>query len=127
MKRRTAGLVAGLFVLGSGAWWVRSSRPGNPLNDPTVRPERATFSGHVVQRLNAGSYVYLQLRSPSGADTRWVVTLASASALASELTATLYAQADHFHSARLGRDFSPLHFASVTPQHPVTEPERLSP
>lgn len=105
-------------MVGSAAWWLGASEPGNPLNDPAIRPERETFSGHVVQRLNAGGYVYLQLHSSSTNDTRWVVTLASASARESDVTATLYAQAAHFHSARLGRDFSPLHFASVTPLSP---------
>lgn len=114
MKQRIA-LIAGLGLLvGLGALWAPSTAAGNPLSDPSVFPEHGSFSGRVAQRFSAGSYVYLQIISTAG-EARWVVTLAGAGARATDVTATLFAEAEHFHSARLGRDFAPLHFAAVSP------------
>ena len=97
------------------------SRAGNPLADPSVQSEHGTLEGHVRQRLDAGGYVYLELER-TGGERAWLVTLAGPATREPDLTATLFARAERFHSARLSRDFAPLHFAAVSPQHPKDTP-----
>ncbi len=86
---------------------------GNPLLDPTVTPEHGQLNGVVLERLPAGGYVYLRVRGEHGLPV-WLVTLEGAATRAPTVSATLLARASQFHSARLGRDFAPLHFASLS-------------
>jgi hypothetical protein len=79
--------------------------------------ERMRFEGHVVERLEAGNYVYLAIERPSG-ERVWVVTLGSSTgASRSVTTASVVAvgYAPHFASKRLGRTFDGLYFAVVRP------------
>ena len=61
--------------------------------------------------LDAGSYAYLRVRSDAG--ERWVATLAATRPEASRVTVRVIGEADHFHSPRLGRDFTALAFGLV--------------
>jgi hypothetical protein len=112
--KRAAVLLAAVACLAAALVSHRRA-PQNPLLDSTVTPEHSTVSGHVLERVGAGSYVYLRLVDGTGAE-RWLVTLSGPNAQRDELTATLYARSERFHSARVDRDFSPLHFASVSPR-----------
>lgn len=86
---------------------------GNPLvTHALTRPE--TLVGHVVERLPAGSYLYLQLVDAEGA-THWVATLRRTAPVGDDVSVTVFARADRFHSTRLARDFSPLSFGPVSP------------
>ncbi len=97
-------LIAGCTAAPSGA---------NPLAQHALSAaERYAFEGDIVESLDAGSYVYLRLRS-AGVQDRWVATLRSARPSGSAVSVTVFAQASHFHSARLGRDFDPLIFGLV--------------
>ncbi len=79
--------------------------------------ERMRFEGRVVERLEAGNYVYLEVERESG-ERVWVVTLASSSGARPEVTtASVVAMgyAPEFASKRLGRSFEGLYFAVVRP------------
>ena len=77
--------------------------------------ERVLFDGHVVERLDAGSYVYLAVdKSPT--ERVWVVTLASSKGAApgvANVHVVAMGHATHFDSKRLGRSFDDLYFAVV--------------
>jgi hypothetical protein len=79
--------------------------------------ERMRFEGRVVGRLEAGSYVYLELERASGEHV-WVVTLRSSSGGAVGITSAsvvAVGYAPQFASKRLGRTFDGLYFAVVRP------------
>jgi len=101
----------------------------NPFTTHALRrSERQWRTGQVLERIAAGPYVYLRLREPSGR-SEWLVSLAATTPPAHHLRALVLGRADGFHSARLGRDFSPLSFAAVRkaadaskPTHPENTP-----
>lgn len=107
-----AGLLAGALAAGDPG--AASPAPGGagPLAAFTLAPDaRYAFAGEVVEVLDAGSYAYLRVRSEVG--ERWVATLAATRPEASRVTVRVIGEADHFHSARLGRDFTSLAFGLV--------------
>jgi hypothetical protein len=79
--------------------------------------ERRWLSGTVDERLAAGPYVYLRLREADGSEA-WIVSLKATTPKETQVRALVLGQADHFHSARLKRDFDPLIFAAVRGQPP---------
>lgn len=68
--------------------------------------------GIVIERIPAGPYVYLRLRQ-SGGESHWLVSLRATTPRGDHVRALIVGQAEHFHSQRLDRDFSPLAFAAV--------------
>ena len=85
----------------------------NPLATHALsQPE--TLAGHVVERLPAGSYLYLRVADASGA-LHWVATLRRTAASSDDVRVTIFARAETFHSSRLSREFAPLSFGSVSP------------
>lgn len=115
--------VASAALLGAGAYWrhgpeAPGARPLGPLSDFALPAgERMRFEGHVVQRLAAGSYTYLEVEK-AGGERSWVVTLSSsrgARAGAGGVRVVAVGFADHFVSKRLGRSFDGLYFAAVHP------------
>jgi hypothetical protein len=113
--RRT--VIVSLVLLAAGlatAHTVWPERPtGNPLLQYALEPSASFgFTGHVEERVGAGSYLYLRVRDPAGA-RHWVATLTSTASTADEVKVRIFARADEFHSKRLGRDFSPLLFGTV--------------
>jgi hypothetical protein len=86
---------------------------GNPLvTHALTRPE--TLVGYVVERLPAGSYLYLRVIDSEGAP-HWVATLRRTASTDDDVRVTVFARADTFHSTRLSREFSPLSFGPVSP------------
>ncbi len=86
---------------------------GNPLvTHALTRPE--TLVGRVVERLPAGSYLYLRVIDSEGA-AHWVATLRRTASTDDDVRVTVFARADTFHSTRLSRVFSPLSFGPVSP------------
>jgi len=95
---------------------TRPSAPGNPLVEFAVS-QRSTFSGVVLERLDAGPYEYLRVQ-PADDEARWVATLKRARTLHA-VDITVIAQAERFESRRLHRTFTSLSFAVVTPRKEV--------
>jgi len=75
------------------------------------------FSGRVVDRLETGSYIYLEI-DRGDAGRAWVVTLRSSAvaiADAEDVSVVAVGYAPHFDSKRLRRSFDGLYFAVVKP------------
>lgn len=108
-----AGLLAGALAAGEPQAKRPSAHGGpGPLAAFTLAPDaRYAFAGEVVEVLDAGSYAYLRVRGDAG--ERWVATLAATRPDASRVTVRVIGEADHFHSARLDRDFTQLAFGLV--------------
>lgn len=82
----------------------------NPLTTARkLAPER--WHAQVIERVDAGSYMYLQV-THDGAP-RWVATFAGRPQVGDEVDVTSFAELDRFRSARTGRTFEHLQFASV--------------
>jgi hypothetical protein len=101
---------------------ARSRAPASAAPNPFAQhalpaAERRSLRGTVVTRLDAGSYAYLRVRENSGAEA-WLVSLAVTTPKQDRVRALVLGQADHFHSRRLDRDFSPLLFAAVRSDAP---------
>lgn len=95
-----------------------SSASTNPFVEHALPSrERRWLHGTVDERLAAGPYVYLRLREPDGGET-WLVSLKVTTPSQTRVRALVLGQADHFHSARLQRDFEPLLFAAVRGEPP---------
>jgi hypothetical protein len=119
MQSRFVFVAAALVTLASGN--IASDLPAGTATRTRSNPlvaygldesERHWFEGVVVSRLAAGQYVYLRLRDATGAET-WFVSLAATTPAAARVRALAIGRAEHFHSRRLDRDFSPLLFAAV--------------
>lgn len=92
---------------------TNASPQQNPLvTHGLTRPE--TLVGHVVERVPAGSYLYLRVIDAVGA-AHWVATLRRTAATDDAVRVTVFARAETFHSTRLDRDFSPLSFGTISP------------
>jgi hypothetical protein len=90
------------------------SQPGrNPFaSAASVDPAQSRWSGRVLERLNAGSYVYLKVER-EGAPPSWVVTAEAIAPGADRVEVRALRRVDHFESKRLSRSFAPLYFAIV--------------
>jgi hypothetical protein len=76
--------------------------------------------GVVVERVPAGSYLYVRLQNEVGAQS-WVVTLARTAPVDNQVHVTVFAKADTFTSKRLHRTFEPLLFGVVRADSPTTQ------
>jgi len=95
--------------------------PRNPLEQyGLARP--IEVRGEVVERLSAGSYLYLKVHEPSGAE-RWVATLTQTASSSNQVVVTVFGEAASFASHRLGRTFAPLSFGAVRAGSPAVPPE----
>lgn len=70
-----------------------------------------TLVGTVEERVSAGPYAYLRVRS--GEREVWVVALAALSARTGRVRVTVIGRAESFASPRLHRTFAPLLFGVV--------------
>jgi hypothetical protein len=122
LSRRPCLVVLLLSLLVDVAY-LRSARAttSNPLDrfalsDQTPR----TFTGRVVERLRAGPYAYLRVRTDVGVE-HWVASLALGLTPSDAVVVKVIADAPTFESRRLSRTFSPLFFGVVRdaahPQH----------
>ncbi|XXY45793.1 hypothetical protein WME91_37905 [Sorangium sp. So ce269] len=128
--RLAGATVVSLALLGASAQWLGASAgwlrapdgaaagPLGPLSAFALPAgEGMRFEGHVVQRLDAGSYTYLEVERAEG-ERRWVVTLSSSRGVrsrAGEVRVIAMGFAERFASKRLGRSFDGLYFAVVQP------------
>jgi len=110
--------LSGVIVasVGLGACASSSSDPGSAQN-PFASAERvesaeSAWSGRVLERLNAGSYVYLRVERAGGAQA-WVVTAEAIAPDAEKVRVRALRRVNHFESKRLGRAFAPLFFGIV--------------
>jgi len=104
-------LVLSIWACGSGQ--ADGSAPPNPFAAHALPAELQSWrQGEVIERVNAGPYVYLRLREGDGRSS-WLVSLRATTPAAEHVRALVVGQAERFHSRRLGRDFSPLAFAAV--------------
>ena len=104
-----------------GAARSESSRPvatsatpaGNPLAGASTAERGARLRGRVNQRLEAGSYTYLDLRLGDGGQ-RWIVVLGKAEAEpGQDIEAVAMGTRTDFHSRRLDRTFDRITFAWI--------------
>lgn len=78
---------------------------------PTAQPDTAaTATGRVVETMDAGGYTYVQI--DTGTEKIWAATSPIAIKVGEELTVPLEMPMQNFHSAKLGRDFPLIYFAS---------------
>lgn len=104
-----------LFAATLGLVADASPRPRGKNVFATAQPVTGAstrFTGDVVERLPAGSYVYLRIRRDDGS-TPWVVTAEALAPDAARVRVHVVRRVDRFDSPRLHRSFSPLHFAIV--------------
>jgi hypothetical protein len=86
----------------------------NPFAAHAAPPEqRRWLEGSVEERIIAGSYVYLRLRTSEPDETLWVASLAATTPEARRVRVLVLGSAEHFHSRRLNRNFDPLLFGAV--------------
>jgi hypothetical protein len=119
MKRSALAAVAALMVLVTGVAWNRAhASKGNPLTSAALSAaDEFTVDGEVIERLPAGSYVYL--RVVANGEAHWVAALTSLTPKnVTRARVHVFGRANDFHSARLGRDFAELWFAAVQPAVP---------
>lgn len=120
--RIVGSVVSGLVmtVIGTISFSLAATQdfPHNPLAAYALPDgERIRFEGRVLERIDAGSYVYLSVERTSG-DRVWVVTLASSRGAAAGVGAVsvlAIGHADRFDSRRLSRSFDDLYFGVVRP------------
>ena len=107
-------LVAGCLALACDAARPADEPPvGNPFAAATpVDPRDSRFSGRVIERLRAGSYVYL-LVERAGQAPAWVVTADVVAPDAERVQVRVVRRVERFESKRLSRIFSPLAFGIV--------------
>lgn len=114
VRRKTKAIVVVMLVVvfgGAGAlFWRTRAAAKNPF--ASAIPIHETLHAHVVERHDAGSYVYLLVVDERGSE-RWVVTLRFRLTTSDDVVATVLARADRFTSPRLHRTFSPLYFGTV--------------
>jgi hypothetical protein len=114
-RRAVAALASLVFAAASAVYWCHSgSGEANPfVTHKLPASGRSTFRGAVEERLSAGSYVYLRVRTEAEGGV-WVASLAAATPLSAEaVDVRVLGRAESFPSKRLSRTFSPLVFAIV--------------
>lgn len=128
MARRllVPALLLALCVVGG----IASQRPvkaetGNPLerfglSEGTPR----ALTGRVVERLPAGPYTYLRVRTDAGPE-HWGASISLGPTAVDEVVVKVIADAPTFESRRLSRTFSPLLFGVIrdAAQPPSMEPK----
>jgi hypothetical protein len=108
----------GMLVLACfGVLACDTQRPPSAGQNPFARAERVEasqgrWSGRVLERLDAGSYVYLRVER-AGEPPSWVVTAEALAPDAERVEVRAVRRMDHFESKRLSRSFAPLYFAIV--------------
>jgi hypothetical protein len=86
----------------------------NPFVTHALPQEQQRWlDGWVEERLVAGSYVYLRVRTTAPAGVTWVASLAMTTPDRRHVRVLVLGRAEHFHSRRLQRDFEPLLFGAV--------------
>ena len=90
-----------------------------------AREDRFVLEGDVVERLDAGNYRYLRVRTEDG--DRWVVSLALTTPDAPRVRVTALGRAVDFRSERLSRRFDELLFAVVRSASQPAEPGEARP
>lgn len=111
--KRTAVAVGLVILLGVGVALARPASGTNPLAEYSLA-EPSRLRGQVLERVPAGSYLYLRLRDDSGLE-HWVATLRATASSTDDVTVTVVARAPSFTSKRLARVFEPLLFGAVSP------------
>ncbi len=111
--KRTALAVGLVILLGVGVALARPASGSNPLSQYGLS-EPTLLQGRVVERVRAGSYLYLRLRDEAGLE-HWVATLRATASSSDDVTVTVVARAPSFTSKRLARVFEPLLFGAVSP------------
>lgn len=86
----------------------------NPLQGASTAERGTRLHGRVNERLDAGSYTYLDLRLGDGSQ-RWIVVLGKAEAEpGQDIEAVAMGSRTDFHSRRLDRTFDRLTFAWIS-------------
>lgn len=78
---------------------------------PAMTPANEVRGGVVAEVLGAGTYCYVRL-----ADETWLATMGACPAVGTSVAAQVFGWRDAFPSARLGRVFSRVGFALITPK-----------
>lgn len=110
--KQTAVAVGLLVLLGVGVALARPASGSNPLSTYSLA-EPVLLHGLVLERVPAGSYLYLRLRDDAGHE-HWVATLRATASSANDVNVTVVARAPTFTSRRLARVFEPLLFGAVS-------------
>ncbi len=110
--RASAALIAAVTL------FVTACAERHTSSDPLALLARGpsssrTVRGAVVERVDAGPYQYLRVRTERGDE--WLATLRMAAprATAATVTARVLAEAPRFYSRRLDRTFASLAFVSI--------------
>jgi hypothetical protein len=77
-------------------------------------PDAGPLVGVVEERISAGSYAYLALRTPAGA-RRWTVTMGRGQPAGARVRVRSLGHSERFYSKRLARTFPDLVFGVVSP------------
>ena len=108
-----------LALLACASCEASSSRTPNPpsVQNPfagasAVSGSDTRYVGRVLERLDAGSYVYLRVDKP-GSGPSWVVTAEALAPDTEHVRVHVVKRVESFASRRLQRTFSPLGFAIV--------------
>jgi hypothetical protein len=106
-----------LVVACLGLMACETARPSNAGHNPfaqaaRVEASQGRWSGRVLERLDAGSYVYLRVER-AGEPPSWVVTAEALAPDAERVEVRAVRRMDRFESKRLSRSFAPLYFAIV--------------
>jgi hypothetical protein len=120
MTTRTLILRGVLFAATLGLAADASPGPRKTNAFAAAKPMPASssrFSGTVLERIPAGSYVYLRIQRDDGGSS-WVVTAEALAPDAVRVRVHGMRTAARFDSPRLHRTFSPLVFAIVRKETP---------
>ena len=105
--------VVAFAVLGGGGWALaRGNVSGKGPLAGHLLPSPVSFSGRVVERLEAGSYAYLRVARDGEGDA-WVVAVRPRAHAGDRVRVNAVGRAEGFASKRLSRRFEELWFAAV--------------
>lgn len=91
-----------------------AAAPTNPLVGLQTPDGESQFTAVVDQRIAAGGYTYLRLRTAEG-DQHWLATMGHGSDPGQRVRVRSYGVRDNFVSRRTGRTFDRLLFGEVEP------------
>lgn len=112
-RRDAAGPGAAASIATPGAAPGTAPGSANPLRGASTAERGTRLHGRVNERLDAGSYTYLDLRMGDGSQ-RWIVVLGKAEAEpGQDIEAVAMGSRTDFHSRRLDRTFDRLTFAWI--------------